>query len=194
MVMYLSPRLSKSLMFSACIGSRILYARFRCKACQYLNSRYIPMKSRKSPGQIEVYKRLRKLIDMVPTRDSIICMGNFNSRLCWQGLTGKWCIHKQTDSDGGILLQIMRNFGLIAVSTIFQPKTGHDSATYLNIEPYKGPSQIDYVLMSRRWSLGVSYCLVKWGISMDRWGQSMIMVCWSLHGRLGRNMTRKGIA
>ena len=82
MVMYLSPRLSKSLMFSACIGSRILYARFRCKACQYLNSRYIPMKSRKSPGQIEVYKRLRKLIDMVPTRDSIICIGNFNSRLC----------------------------------------------------------------------------------------------------------------
>ena len=25
--------------------------------------------------------------------------------------------------------------------------------------------------MSRKWSLGVSNCLVKWGISTDRWGR-----------------------
>ena len=63
-------------------------------------------------------------------------MGDFNSRLCrnqWD-LTGKWCIYNKVDSGGEILLQTMREFGLIydlAVSTMVQPKCMWDMA-YVN--------------------------------------------------------------
>ena len=88
----------------------------------------------------------------------------------------------------------MREFGLIAVSTMFQPKARHNSATYLNVEPDKAPFQIDYILMSRRWSSGVSNCLVKWGISMDRWGRKydhgLLKLTWKARLRCDKRMPK----
>ena len=81
--MCLSPRMSKSLIYSSSNGARILYARFRCKPVNIsVVVIYIPTKSKKSPNQADVYKQLRELLDNILRRDNIICMGDFNSRLC----------------------------------------------------------------------------------------------------------------
>lgn len=188
--MCLSCRMSKSLIYSTCIGDWILYARFKCKPVNIsVVVVYIPTKSRKSSSPADVYNltlTLRELLDKIPRRDNIICMGDFNRRLA-----GKWCIHKKVDSGGEILLQIMREFGLIAVYMMFQPKACHNNATYLNVELHKAPSRIKYILMSGRWSSRVSNCLVKCTSPQIDGVISMIMECWSWNGKPDWDVTRE---
>ena len=132
--MCLFSRMFKSMIYSTCIGARTLYARFKCKPVNIsVVFEYIPTKSRKSPSQAVVYKELRELLNKISRRSTIICMGDFNSRVCrnQRDLTDKWCIYKKVDSGGEILLQTMREFGLIydlAVSTMVQPKCMWDLA------------------------------------------------------------------
>ena len=124
-------------------------------------------------------------------------MGDFNSPLARSqaGFVGRWCIHTRQDSGGDRLLEIMKNFSLRAVSTCFQPRRGHSNATFLNIQPGKAPSQIDYILVSSRWSTGARDCKTQWGLSIAvhgrKYDHALIAMNFKIRLKCDRKRPRK---
>ena len=70
-----------------------------------------------------------------------------------------------------MLGSLMERKQLCAVSTLHQPRRHATNATYLSKDRRYGPSQIDYILVSRRWSTSAHKTHVKWGVSCQRWGR-----------------------
>ena len=120
------------------------------------------------------YYQFESLIMSVGTRDCIVLMGDFNSRLSRNidRRVGRWCIHNKRDSGGDRLLAIMNYAMLTCFSTYFQPRRNHNNATYMNIQTDKAPSQIDYIIMSSRWASAARDCKCKWGISIKSYGRT----------------------
>ena len=100
-------------------------------------------------------------------------MGDFNSRLPRneQGFVGRWCIHTRSDSGGDRLLHIMKTSSLRGVSTYYQPRRNHTNATFINVQPAKAPSQIDYILISKRWATSARNCTTTWGLPIRAYGR-----------------------
>ena len=161
-------------MDSGSIGSRIVFCKF---SGTFFNivvvGVYIPQKKRKKPDQKDIYDKLEAFLMKISDRDCIILLGDFNSRLPrdTDGRVGHWCIHKNSDTGGDRLLEIMNRRSLRCVSTYFQPRRNHSNATYINIQPEKPPSQIDYIIVSSRWSSSARSCSTKWGISIASHGR-----------------------
>ena len=165
--LHLSPRVSKYVIDSGPIGSRITFCRLRGNITNYfIIGVYVPQRKRRNPNQAQFYDQLESLLEKIPKHDCVVLMGDFNSRLARNesGYVGRWCIHTRRDSGGDRLLEVMRMFSLRCVSTYFQPKRRHSNATYMNIQPGKAPSQIDYILISSRWATGARDCKTTWGL------------------------------
>ena len=170
----LNKRLSGYIINTGSIGSRITFCRLRGTACNImLVGVYIPQKHRTNPNQKDTYKQLEYLLSPIGRRDCVVLMGDFNSRLARNTTNhvGKWCFHKRMYTGGKQLLKLMDKLTLRCVSSYFQPRRRHNNATYLNIQPEKAPSQIDYVLVSSRWSTAIRDCKVKWGLSIKAYGR-----------------------
>ena len=170
--LFIGERLRNRVIFAGSNGSRIAYCKIAAKPADlFVIAVYMPVQGRSNPDQESCYLQLRETLERVPTHDIVIILGDFNSRLerSSEGV-GKWCIHKQSDRGGRMLSSIIHEFGLSVASTYFQPKHNHCNATYL----HKGngaPSQIDYMLISKRWKTNVLSCRVKWGITELRYGR-----------------------
>ena len=166
-----SSRISKLIMFSGSIGSRIVYARIRGAFCNlFVVGAYIPHKTRINPDQNTTYNQLEELLLKVGPRDCVILLGDFNSRLSRMidRRVGRWCIHHRRDSGGDRLLEMMNKVSLTCASTYFQPCRKKNNSTFMNIEKGKPPSQIDYILISERWSTAAVDCKTLWGPSTKR--------------------------
>ena len=124
-------------------------------------------------------------------------MGDFNSRLSrnTENCVGRWCIHKRCDAGGERLLHIMNMSSLRCVSTYYQPRKGHNNATYMNIQPEKPPSQIDYILVSKRWSSSIRNCKTKWGVPIEAYGRkydhALVTATFKLRLKSDRGRVRK---
>ncbi len=59
-------------------------------------------------------------------------------------------MHTYADEGGRKLKEIMTKYNLKAVSTCFQPAKGRAPYTYINKQPHLAPSQIDYIIASKR--------------------------------------------
>ena len=134
---------------------------------------YIPRRGRTNPDQNDIYNKLESFLYKISHRDCIILLGDFNSRLSRNipGRIGPWCIHTRRDSGGDRLLSIMNNLSLRCVSTYFQPRRNHCNATFINVQPEKPPSQIDYIIVSSRWATSVRSCSTKWGPAIESYGR-----------------------
>ena len=175
------------------IGSRIVYCRLKGQTCNYfVIGVYIPQSKRTNPDQSNTYDDLEKLLDRIGSRDCVILLGDFNSRLK-RGIenhTGQWSIHNRNDSGGDRLLEIMRSFSLKCMSTCFQPPRRHSNATYMNVQPHLPPSQIDHIIVSTRWSSSVRSCKTMWGLTMKTHGRkydhAVVMMSFKLKQRVKR--------
>ena len=156
------------------VGSRITFCRLKGNITNYLViGIYIPHQKKEAPCQNDTYNELEAVLRRASRHDCIIIMGDFNSRLSRSesGFVGRWCIHQKRDSGGDRLLDIMKQFSLRCVSTYFQPPRRHSNATYLNVQPQKPPSQIDYIIVSSRWSSSVRKCSTQWGLAIAAYGR-----------------------
>ena len=171
----LSDRVAKCVLYNGNNGSRIVYAKIKARPFDlFVIVVYVPHSSRKKkPFFIDVVDQLEEVLIQVSPRDCVVILGDFNCKLgrSTDNLTGRWCIHKRSNNEGKILLELMRRRRLTAISTFFQPKKGKTNATYLARDPQYSPSQIDYVLVSSRWATSVYDSKVKWGITCKRWGR-----------------------
>ena len=199
--MLLSKRIHKYVMHHGTIGSRIVYCRLRGLSCNiFVIGVYIPQKMRKSPDQNDTYNQLESLLSKIGQRDCVMIMGDFNSRLRRDtpGRVGHWCIHTRSDSGGDRLLDIMNKFSLRCVSTYFQPRKNHTNATFVNVQPDKPPSQIDYIFVSSRWATSARSCESKWGLPIQAYGRkydhAMIKMKFRLRLKSIRGIQRKDFA
>ena len=197
----MSPRTVKYVMGSGSIGSRITYCRFAGNMTNYtVIGVYIPQRKRKNPDQAEIYDQLDNLLDNIPRHDCVIILGDFNSRLSRNedGYVGQWCIHTQRDSGGDRLLSIMRKFSLRCVSTYFQPPRRHSNATFMNVQPEKPPSQIDYIIVSSRWSTAVRNCSTMWGLPIAvhgrKYDHALLRARFKLRLKANRRKQRRDFA
>ena len=191
-------RLTSYIISSGSVGSRIVYCRLRGNSCNiFIVGVYIPQKKRKHPDQAETYALLESLLLKVQQRDCIVLMGDFNSRLPrdTDGRVGHWCIHKRGDSGGDCLLNIMQKVSLRCMSTYFQPRRNRNNATFINIQPEKAPSQIDYILVSSRWASSARTCRTKWGIAIESYGRkrdhALVLMNFKIRLRRERTCNRK---
>ena len=135
----------------------------------------------------------------VPKGDAILLMGDFNVQLGRDGkCTGKWCIHRDSNSGGAILEDILMRHNMVAVSTFFRPRSwgvrhrrhhrpgararrrapgargrfrGTGNATYIPPGRDRPPRQLDYVCVSRRWASSVLGTRCRWGPSLTKHGR-----------------------
>ena len=97
---------------------------------------------------------------------------------------GRWCIHHRRDSGGDRLLEMMNKVSLTCASTYFQPCRKKNNSTFMNIEKGKPPSQIDYILISERWSTAAVDCKTLWGPSIyahgRKWDHAMVKLTFKI--------------
>ena len=186
----LSLRASQAVLNSGSEGQRIVWVRLQGQFTNYfVVVVYLPQRHRdKAPRQDDTMDELAGVLEMGARdfkRDCVVVMGDMNLRLprSTPGITGKYCVHGRADQGGERLMDLMYQHDLCAVSTMFRPRPGGrtiaegknksqslGSATYIPKTGGEGPKQIDYVLMSRRWSSSVESSRVRWSPSKHRWG------------------------
>ena len=184
----LSRRAADQVVCSGCVGSRIVWCRIAGVLCdQVIFGTYLPHKYRVAPAQDEMVHLLERTIKEVTRKsDCVVVIGDLNAKLPRgvEGRTGRYCLHRQADSGGQEVMDLMRSCDLFAASTARAPparcKLG--SATYVPKVAEWGATQIDYILVSNRWMSSVKGCKVAWGPSVHRfgyrWDHGLVQIGW----------------
>ena len=185
-------------MHTGCRGPRIVFARIRASPCNlFVVCVYIPHSGRQSPSAEDTLYELEDLLNSAPLHDCVIVLGDFNAKLPRSNgkQTGRWCIHRRGNQAGDMLGSLMERKQLCADSTLHQPRRHATNATYLSKDRRYGPSQIDYILASRRWSTSSHKTRVKWGVSCQRWGRhydhGMVTCYWQCRATSQRKQERQ---
>jgi exonuclease III len=174
----LSKRAANLIIASGHVGCRLVWCRIKgpLHNILFVNA-YIPYKGHVHPQQSETLEDLRSLLRQLLVhfpQDCITLVGDFNSRLprSIKDLTGRFAMHPRSDCGGSILLDIMREFSLVASSTFFSPRRSSPlgSATYIGKNAARTPHQIDYILVSKRWASSIQDSKVEWRHSIHRFG------------------------
>ena len=124
----LSNRMADKLMDEGHVGTRIAWARIAGPVCNiFFVVVYIPHKGRTSaPYAKDTIKQLKQLLQTVRKSDCILLAGDFNCQLQRnvEGCTGKWSMTQREDGGhGNKMIDLMREFDLFAVDTLFKPKS-----------------------------------------------------------------------
>jgi exonuclease III len=207
----LSSKAQKAMLFATAISPRILMARFSADNRDItVIAVYIPHQGRKvEPFQASTYAELEKVIAMVPKSDCLVVAGDFNSRLerSWIGndfkdarFVGRWSIHSRDCPGGVILRDLLHKHDLCAISTRFEPyrlnhRRRRNNSTWINPTTGTKPSQIDHILVSNRWKSSFTNSQIKWGPSINRWGEKrdhgVVVARSSLRTRMAHTATRR---
>ena len=165
----LSNRIVNCTMPSGSCGPRIVFARCNLFAVCV----YVPRSGRHSPIASDTLSEVEYIIARAPQHDCVDLLGDYNARLHrnTERRTGRWCIHNQANPAGTRLLALTERRQLCAVFTFHQPRRGSNNAMYISKDPRYGPSRIDYILTSCRWSSSAHKCSVKWGVTCQRLGR-----------------------
>ena len=87
---------------------------------------------------------------------------------------------RKDNGHGEDVLELMREFDLFAVDTLFKParkawgkekKMRYCNATYMAKDEERRPRKLDYILVSNRWKSMVKNAGTRWGPSLHRFGQ-----------------------
>ena len=127
-VILLSPRMTDKVIGEGHVGTRISWVRITGSVCNifYVVS-YIPHKGRKQkPVAKDTITQLKQLLRTVRKSNCIILAGDFNCQLQRnvEGCTGQWCMTTRPNENGhgDKMLDLMREFDLFVVDTMFNPK------------------------------------------------------------------------
>ena len=181
----LSPKMADRILSQGCIGARIVWVRLAGPVCNlFVIVTYVPHRGRtKAPFAADTIAQIKNLMTTINKADCIIWMGDLNCELQRnvQGCTGKWCMTTRKDNGHGEeILDLMRNFDLFAVDTLFKParkawgeegKMRYCNATYMAKDKKKRPRKLDYICVSNRWKGMVKNVCTRWGPAIHRFGQ-----------------------
>ena len=123
----LSSRMTDKIIDQGHVGTHIAWVRISGPVCNiFYIVVYIPHKGRTNkPYAKDTISQIKKLLTTVKKSDCVILAGDFNCQLQCnvQGCTGKWSMTERDDGGhGSEMLNLMREFDLFAVDTLFKPK------------------------------------------------------------------------
>ena len=115
-------------------------------------SAYAPTEDKGEEEKIEFYSTLERICSRVPKYEMLIIMGDFNAKVgreeCRHKVSGKLCLHEQSNENGSFLVQFVIRNNLYIKSTKFALKTIH-MGTW-KIPGSTEVNQIDHILVSAR--------------------------------------------
>ena len=112
---------------------------------------YAPISNAEEAEVEQFYKDLQDLLELIPTKDVLFIIGDWNAKVGNQeipGVTGKFGLGVQNEAQQRLTVFCQKNTLLIA-NTLFQQ---HKRRLYTWTSPdgqYR--NQIDYILCSQRW-------------------------------------------
>ena len=124
----LSTRMADKIVDQGHVGTRIAWVKLAGPIYNiFFIVIYIPHKGRtESPRAQDTIRQLRKLLQSIRKSDCIILAGDFNCQLQRNvpGCTGKWSMTTRANEKGhgDEILDLLREFDLFAVDTLFKPK------------------------------------------------------------------------
>ena len=111
---------------------------------------YAPTENEKEDEKDIFYEEIERLLEKLPTQDTIIMMGDFNAQIGKENyisdVAGKHTIHTKTNDNGIRLCNAAMTNGLLIVSTKFEHK--HKATWCAPNGQYK--NQIDHVLVTKK--------------------------------------------
>ena len=116
-----------------------------------LSQVYTPTTDTEDEEREEFYNNPKELIDIMPKKDAVIVLGDFNSKtgnIKTPGVTGDFGLGDRNEA-GDMLVQFCIEHNMTIMNTCFQQPKRH---LYTWTSPnglYR--NQIDYILCRRRW-------------------------------------------
>ena len=123
----LSNRMADKIIDQGHVGTRIAWVRISGPVSNmFFIVVYVPHRGRTcAPYAQDTLRQLKKLLQTVRKSDCILLVGYFNCELQRnvQGCTGKWSMTERADGGhGNEVMNLLREFDLFAVDTLFKPK------------------------------------------------------------------------
>ena len=132
------------------------------------------------------YDQLTEMIQMIPTNDLIVILGDFNARVTnseENDVVGKFCLNKETTQNGNKLIEFCMLNGLLIMNTFFRKKRIHQG-TWQHPRTKKW-HMIDYVLTNKKYRSSVEDVCVRRGADVDS-DHNMVLAKLRMHLKSGR--------
>lgn len=142
------------------VSERIMWVRCNAKnVSMTIVQCYAPTDCSKEEDKNVFYEELERVLNGVPKRDLLMVMGDFNARVgsdheTWSKTLGRYGIEGGESDNGLRLLDLSAAQSLCVLGTFFQHKRIHQYTWYQRGKDYR--SQIDHILIRRRWLSSVS--------------------------------------
>lgn len=195
----LSERMSKRVMAWKAEGTRMVWVRLSGEDYNLIFvAVYVPHAWRVEPSQADGLRALETLCRTLRQRfpkDQMVVGMDANAKLQRNqpGLTGHACMHYYQDSGGDRLVELMNNTHLQAASTYFSSPRSQSlgQATYVDDKHGSRPSQIDYLLCTRKHMPNMLSCRVRWERSINSKGNKRDhgLVCMRMRFRIRNHKT-----
>ena len=131
------------------ITERILCVHFNGNPATTVIVHYAPVEG--SEGAEDHYTTLANVINSVPKHNITLVLGDCNAHI--GNNDAKFTFHESTNTNGKLLLDLVEESNMVITNTIFQKKHGK-LWTYVS-DMSGSKSQIDYILINRKWKNSV---------------------------------------
>ena len=172
------------------VNDRIMWLRFNSRnVATTIVQCYAPHEERSKKEKDEFYACLNDVVRKVPGRDLLIIMGDFNARVgndytTWSRSIGKYGAPEEVNDNGFRLLEFCVTHDLGVTGTYFQHKKIHMYTWYQRGTQFR--SQIDHILVRRRWLSTVSDTRVYRGAEFSNSDHRLVVSTMQIHLSLKR--------
>ena len=150
----LSPQAYGTLLNVESINARIMVATFNGNPQTTFVACYSPTNVSEEIQAQEFYTQLQDTIRKLPKHNVIIVAGDLNAQVGIQDTKGS-SFHEQTNRNGQMLLDLIKECNLVSISTKFIKKKGKLwTFTY----PNKQKAHLDHILINKKWQNSALDC------------------------------------
>lgn len=136
----LSTRMQKKVHSFGSQGERICWVRLQGPVCNlFVIAVYLPHRGRVAPSQDQTLQDLQSVLDNIPARDCMCILGDFNEQVeaNLEGITGNWT-GGEPSANADKIAAVLRLNKLVAINTMFQPRQGQTTHTFLQTKRDEG--------------------------------------------------------
>jgi len=152
--MLMSPHAYKSLSSIESVTPRILVANFNGNPQTSIICCYSPTNVTEEVETERFYDELSSIIRQIPKHNVLLIGGDFNAHL-GQENGHKFAYHQQTNRNGIMLNNILKEQNLIALNTYFQKRNGQK---WTHTSPNGAKTQLDYIIINKKWKNSAKNC------------------------------------
>ena len=173
-LIWLGPRLRNAMIDSGHTGSRLAWVRIRtdAKTPLLLVAHYIAHFQRTRPSRDDCFDTMEYFLSRIYKQgERILYCTDANSRIRRgiPGVTGRYSMYSHNCHGGDRLQSACEAHGLYVISTQFNPRNQKKrigSATFRPRDQSRPLSQIDYIMVAKRYMADIRGCHTRWDNSI----------------------------